>query len=245
MAASLGTVKEEEKNGRQFLVLHSFLELVSNQGPFDRFVFPGSPRVTKYFLVLIKENVPEQFCMYDDAGSLPIHIAVRNKKAAELGRRKCTRDCLDVILSVYPDSAGIPDQQGQLPLHSAITNGLANLQMLVDAEPRALAMRCAVTRMYPFQLAAVALSAARPSRKEQQVREAVNRTYMFLRACPQTIQAPNAVSKPWMDLPIYKEIQLHKLKIAQHASSIVQLERALESGKELAGGTKVCLLRVS
>lgn len=34
-AASLGTIKKEEKCGRQFLVLHTFLQLVCNQGPFD------------------------------------------------------------------------------------------------------------------------------------------------------------------------------------------------------------------
>jgi hypothetical protein len=95
---------------------------------------------------------------------------------------------MEFLLEEYPEAAGIADGQGRLPLHIAMECGQSCADLLLDVEPRALATRCMVTHMYPFQLAAFALEDSENEmhsvpRNDKQ-REATNTMYMLLRKTP-------------------------------------------------------------
>jgi len=78
-------------NGRNFLVLHAFLEMISGLGPFQerpteyysrKQIMPNDETVVRV-LELIKSRVPQQFLMSNTLGYLPLHVAVRNTRARE------------------------------------------------------------------------------------------------------------------------------------------------------------------
>lgn len=82
----------------------------------------------------------------DELGRLPMIIAASTKGTN-----------LELFLNAYPDAAS-HDFRGRLPLHLALDAGHLwhdGVQALISVEPRALAARDPVTKLYPFQLAAV------------------------------------------------------------------------------------------
>ena len=97
---------------------------------------------------------------------LPLHICALTP-AYEA--RQCENDyyeplkqqlsALELTLNAYPDAARVACEKG-LPLHVAILSGKTwstGIQALVDKEPRALRVQEKHTRLYPFQLMAMAL----------------------------------------------------------------------------------------
>ena len=245
MAATCGTVSGSELNGRRFLILHAFLEMISGVGSFqEQFpIYCGdiSSRVMRV-LELLKERVPEQFHCQDDFGSHPLHIAVRNKHASTYESTRDTSSLvIEYLVKEYRKSAGSPDEQGRLPLHVAVENALPCIDLLIQAEPRALVTRCLVTRMYPFQLAAYGLATREEycTSTDKQIIAAVETTFNLLRNSPSTARVLAARREPWMENPIYidiqlnkKDILLYKLKIAELEARNYKLERALEPLKK-------------
>jgi hypothetical protein len=149
MAASFGTIKESEMNGRTFFVLHAFLDMIGCVGPIKRRRHNYDSRSILKILKIIKMKVPEQFCLRDQHGRLPLHIVV---SAHGLGGAS---ELVKFLLTVHPESVRIPDGKGRLPLHVAVENQLFScIDLLVHAEPRALVTRCVVTHLHPFQLTA-------------------------------------------------------------------------------------------
>lgn len=73
----------------------------------------------------------------DPAGNLPLHLAVK------LG---CTQELLILLLTAYPESAGIRDPNGNLPLHLAVQHHKGRLWInisemattLLDAYPQGI-----------------------------------------------------------------------------------------------------------
>jgi len=214
MTASLGTIKEVELNGRKFLIHHTFLEMVASVGPFRgrTYLYPTINSV----LSLIKENVPEHFSFRDDNGSLPLHIAVSARCLPE------ESSLFKILIDECPQSCSIPDGQGRLALHMALDNGLSCVDTLVEAELRALATRCIVTHMYPYQLAAYGLVEEKTQLSEDTT--LVDSTYKLLRGAPHLIRhTSDAARELLMNSSIYKEYQMNKLKIAQLEARNAQL----------------------
>jgi hypothetical protein len=226
MKLTMGVTREEDLNGRRFLLLHSLLEAVRRVGPCDQL---GLFDLITY---AIKERSPQQFSTKDDNGALPLHIAAsfenkkcfRNDRGTE--RSKHEFYTITALLNEYPEAASIPDGQGRLPLHIAASHGLVCSDLIAKAEPRALVTRCVATHMYPFQLAALA-----PDYTEEVAN--INNTYDMLRKAPHVLQRYR-VNDAWTNSPEFMEIQQNRLKMAQLEVRNVSLKRkyfdALKSG---------------
>jgi hypothetical protein len=167
---------------------------------------------------------------------------VRNKHASIYeGTRDVSKAIIEYLLEEHPESAGISDERGRLPLHVAVENGLPCIDLLIQTEPRALSTRCLVTHMYPFQLAAYGLATREEhcASKDAQTIAAIETAYNLLRKSPTTAHVLTAPREPWMENPIYKEIQtnkkdilLYKLKIAELEARNFKLENKLETIKD-------------
>jgi len=193
------TPRDEELNGRRFLILHAFLEMVSGVGPFDdcenhdvpvMYEPLGIHKIDEVIdiLKLIKEHAPEQFHMRDDKGRLPLHIALSNSHVVNQQEwRNYPSKLVKFLLQDYPESAGIPDRNGRLPLHIAMEHGIPCFRLVAKAEARALTTRCQVTHLYPFQLAVAGLSLRETSPRETSVNISVENAFKLLRMCPEVI----------------------------------------------------------
>jgi hypothetical protein len=109
------------------------------------------------FMEYIFEREPQQFCMRNHQGHLPIHIVMQNVDSI-VGSRAHVNELWTFLLEEYPISAGIADNRGRLALEVAIENGLECIDELVGAEPRAMETRSMVNYMYPLEQVALALA---------------------------------------------------------------------------------------
>lgn len=145
----MGTVKEAEMNSRRFLVLHALLEMFGRVGTLLQTPYCRCRTLCRDSCIVPAEG-PRAVSRVerDEYGFLPIHIVVQSAHCARFGKVLL----VTFVLNEYPMAASVPDAQGRLPLHVAIENGFESLSidLLVDVEPRALATRFPLTRMYPF-----------------------------------------------------------------------------------------------
>lgn len=241
-----GTTREDELDENRFLVLHAFLKLVRRAGAFGdkkkrvRMLPDRIDGILKV-LTMIKERDPDQFRSRDNDGSLPLHIAatMMHRRVAD-GRifvtpqryNSYTSVMVKFLLHEYPESIGIPDQQGRLPLHIATEQKLPCYDVLVNTEARALTTRCIVTRMYPFQLAAL-------GREDVSVcadahNEWTGMIYTLLRKTPHLIQdGMSSNNEPWRNSQEYLEIQKIDLSMAQLQARKISLKHKVDAMKEL------------
>ena len=107
---------------------------------------------------------PEQIFLRDRWGQLPLHIAVGPTTWSHTTRRKYKpRDekFLFLLLQTYPQASTqrlVDVESGRFPLHSALANRhtwKGGVQELFYAAPRILLVPDPLTKLYPFQLAAV------------------------------------------------------------------------------------------
>ena len=121
-------------------------------------------------------------------GRFPLHTA------CALARDE---HCIETIYRAHPAAVRIRDATtGQLPIHimllwkhphslrAAHSSGAIILQTLARSHPLALETRCPVTRLFPYQLAAL----PRPDHTQDHDTHSINLIYSLLRACPQVVQ---------------------------------------------------------
>jgi hypothetical protein len=108
-------------------------------------------------------------------------------------------------------SVAIPDRQGRIPLQIASEHELPCYKILASAEPRALIARCTLTRMYPFQLAAVRMKHLDIDEEHGQWTDMI---FSLLRKTPHLIQS-GVRNEAWKNSQEYLELHQIDLTIAQ------------------------------
>ena len=101
-------------------------------------------------------------------------------------------------------------------------------EILAAAEPRALTTRCTLTRMYPFQLAAVRTTPEGLDKDDEHDVQWTDMIFSLLRKSPHLIQS-GVRNEPWKDHPDYLELQRIDLTIAQLQARQVSLKRKVEA----------------
>lgn len=240
MAGSKGTIKEEElKEETPFLLPHALLEAVTCTGRFqqknvrdERDYFHLDCDETILVLVSVKDRAPHQFLEKDEAGNLPIHIALSNRRFAHHAKqREYGSKIIRFLLQCHPECITIPDGRDRLPLHIAITSLAPCYRIILDASPPwVLETKCPVTGLYPFQIPSPS------AQNDSQMKLWVELSYTILQKAPMLARAAKTPS--WFDSTIFKEIQIAKMKKEQQAARIVQLERQLEQQLKLCAGSQ-------
>lgn len=261
MKLTKGVTREDELQGDRFLALHAGIEVACMIGLFgERY---GVHLLQQVFQLVKEHDDPEQFQMRNREGLLPLHVATTygdrgsnhdmhlesspdiesiwyhlasNPDPDQVTRfhNECLLPILMFLLTEYPESGGIADGNGDLPLHLATEHCLSCCQIIADAEPRALTTRSIVSRMYPFQLAALGWKAHNPATRGQKdtTVDAVNMTYILLRKAPHVLQTFLSQDEPWMDSPEFKEIQQNKLQVAKLLARNATLKRKVDAMRE-------------
>jgi hypothetical protein len=103
-------------------------------GPFQGCQHDYSIEFIIDFMEYIFEREPQQFCMQNQQGHLPIHIVMQNVDSI-VGSHAHVNELWTFLFEEYPISAGIADNRGPLALEFAIENGLECIDELVGAEP--------------------------------------------------------------------------------------------------------------
>jgi len=137
-------------------------------------------------LVRTIHSFPDQVYQRDHNGELPLHLAVGPTDWNPSTRRQYMpreQDIISLLLTTYPEAASVSNQNdhGRYPLHSAISNRHTwngGVECLFRAAPEVVLMRDPVTKLFPFQLAAV------PIRDSKVDLETV---YMLLRSQPDVL----------------------------------------------------------
>lgn len=114
----------------------------------------------------------------DEEGRLPLHIAVIMPFTSTQTLRE--------LLRRFPKAAKIA-HAGQLPLVAAILSGKTwenGVQLLLEAEPRALSTRERISGLYPFALAATITS----SETDKSISD-VDTIFQLLKAGPECIRS--------------------------------------------------------
>lgn len=161
MKLIMGATREGELSGQRLLALCAFLDLLRRASRVKPGRIGQGEAGTIKALMLIKDRDPHQLRVRDHDGSLPLRVALKSVMCVHPGRsfspqrRSCCSVVVKLLLEEHPEPIGMPDQQGWLPPHVAAEQKLPCCKPLASAEARALMTRRAVTRMRPFQLAAL------------------------------------------------------------------------------------------
>jgi hypothetical protein len=141
--------------------------------------------------------------------------------------QRYTSTIVGFLLQEYPVSVAIPDRQGRLPLQIASEHKLPCYKMLASAEPRALIARCTLTRMYPFQLAAVRMKHLDIDEEHGQWTDMI---FSLLRKTPHLIQS-GVRNEAWKNSQEYLELHQIDLTIAQLQARKVSLKCKVDAMK--------------
>lgn len=157
----------------------------------------GASSCPEQVLEHVLHTWPEQVFLRDRWGQLPLHIAVGPKMCSHPVMRReykfRNEKFLVLLLQTYPQAATQRLDLGRFPLHSALANRhtwKGGVQELFYAAPRVLLVPDPLTKLYPFQLAAV------PSGDSTVDLDTV---YLLLRAQPDVLNVFDA-------LPVAKQI---------------------------------------
>jgi len=108
---------------------------------------------TDALLYFVLEKYRCQISQCDEKGRLPLHLAV---EAGIPSRRKLWRCVFEELIKCYPKGAMTPDPvSGRLPLHTMISNpnySWAEIEVVFQAHPKAMAERDAATGLLPFAM---------------------------------------------------------------------------------------------
>ena len=255
MAASMGTVDETqlEAEKKKFLMPHSFLDCVTWSGRYAR----SEAKESDYLLYseakivqtieYMKVVSPGEFLEANDDGNLPLHIVLSNKKFIRSlsdsgpGSTKHSAQLVKFLLEIHPESITIRDGKGRLPIHLALEHCAPCYKLILDKSPDwVLESKCPVTKLYPFQIATVAVKRIiRNSTAKYRVEHLENYstqvTFDILRRAP-TMAAlglnETAKRDPWFDSEVFSRLQRKKMEKQQIEVEITALERQLEVLKE-------------
>ena len=131
-------------------------------------------------------NFPHQVFRRDSWDQLPLHIAVGPTSWNASTRRQYRpreHEFIKLLLDAYPEAAREPNHRDdhRYPLHSAVSNRHTwdgGVECLFRAAPEVVMVLDPVTKLYPFQLAAVPI---RDSNVD------LNTVYMLLRSHPDVL----------------------------------------------------------
>lgn len=158
---------------------------------------PNGPVLPRPVLELILWQHPDQIERQDHAGKLPLHYAVRLCRSHEDASVKSLHEWklwIQKLLHVGPEACRVKDNRGRLPLHYALDYPLSRsivvktattapvqevrntvLRKLVNQFPQSVELADPVTKLYPFQLAAMNPLVS------------LDTLYVLLRMCPGTV----------------------------------------------------------
>ena len=255
MAASMGTVDETQlaAEKKKFLMPHSFLDCVTWSGRYAR----SEVKEFDYFLYFEKNIVqtieymkvvsPGEFLEANDDGNLPLHIVLSNKKFIRNlsdsgpGNTKHSAKLVKFLLEIHPESITIRDGKGRLPIHLALEHCAPFYKLILDKSPDwVLESKCPVTKLYPFQIATVAVKRIiRNSTAKYRVEHLENYStqvaFDVLRRAPvMAALGLNATAKrdSWFDSDLFSRLQRKKMEKQQIEIEITALERQLEDLKK-------------
>jgi len=139
---------------------------------------------------------PQQATMRDQAGRLPLHIAVGPDNSSSPTSQWKFRPqefwSIKLALHFHPESASLADPNepaGRHPLHTALTHHheiCHGVQELVEAAPHVLSLRDPVTGLVPFLMAS-ARSPSKVAAAEDECRS-LDTTWALLRADPSVLE---------------------------------------------------------
>jgi hypothetical protein len=166
-----------KNEGNELLMVHAVVSL-------------GALGCPEQVLEHVLHTWPEQVFLRDRWGQLPLHIAVGPTTWSHTTRRKYKprgEKFLFLLLQTYPQSAtqrllGDDMDSGRFPLHSSLANRhtwKGGVQELFHAAPQVLLMPDPLTKLYPFQLAAVLPSG--------DITVELDTVYLLLRAQPDVL----------------------------------------------------------
>jgi len=102
--------------------------------------------------------LPNEVCVKNEAGNLPLHIAASAPAYdTNVKPELATGEALNMLLELNLEGAKRTNRKGRLPLHLAIASRktwLNGIKSLLDAFPEAAKIRDPLTMLYPFMLAA-------------------------------------------------------------------------------------------
>ena len=255
MAASMGTVDETQlaAEKKKFLMPHSFLDCVTWSGRYAR----SEAKESDYLLYseakivqtieYMKVVSPGEFLEANDDGNLPLHIVLSNKKFIRNlsdsgpGSTKYSAQLIKFLLEIHPESITIRDGKGRLPIHLALEHCAPCYKLILDKSPDwVLESKCPVTKLYPFQIATVAVKRIiRNSTAKYRVEHLENYStqvaFDVLRRAPvMAALGVTATAKrdSWFDSDVFSRLQRKKMEKQQTEIEITTLERQLEDLKK-------------
>jgi hypothetical protein len=172
----------------------SFFQLVAYCSGHVRFAAHNVLKIPKFLRYIITQNPvvdPSILHVAIDI-MIPMHSEGHHPK-------RMVKDVLEIITQACPESARYRDVK-RLPLHVAAHSSLEGSHHIWNAYPAALGMRCPSTRLYPFQMAALANTGS-----------SIELSWTFLRAAPDLVRTNPDHTWSTMDLKLAK----HEMNIAR------------------------------
>ena len=128
----------------------------------------GSRGCPDSVLNLVLREFPHQLFLYDRMGRLPLHLVIRPTSWSKQLRRRYKpreRHAMVQLLQRHPDAARVKFGN-RFPLHIAVSNGHQwdeGVRELFRAYPQAIGSPDPVSKLWPFQLAAIPVGESQAS----------------------------------------------------------------------------------
>jgi hypothetical protein len=152
----------------------------------------------------------------------------RKKSTSNLHqKRRIIPEVLQVLLEACPQSAQHRcSETGRLPLHMAAH--VEGCMHLVQAYPSALKTRCPVTKLYPFQLAAMHSSTS--SNESSNASSSVEIGWNLLRAAPELLAPTTDGTESTLTTAAQHQLRLarHEMEMARACRRFDEQRKALE-----------------
>jgi hypothetical protein len=141
-------------------------------------------------------------------------------------KRRIIPEILQVLLEACPQSAQHRCREtGRLPLHVAAH--VEGCMHMVWAYPSALKTRCPVTKLYPFQLAAMHSSTS--SNESNNASSSVEIVWNLLRAAPELLEPTNDCSTESSSIATVSQ---HHLQLARHEMEMARACRRFDEQRK-------------
>mmetsp|Transcript_20696 Transcript_20696/g.31316 ORF Transcript_20696/g.31316 Transcript_20696/m.31316 type:complete len:414 (-) Transcript_20696:129-1370(-) len=139
---------------------------------------------------------------------------------------KSSSEILQVLIQAIPAAATVRNEAGQLPLHVAADRGLPCILPLIQAHPNAVKMRCPITKLFPFQLAAAQRNTDGP------LSDGIEMTWTILKETPDLLDLSHCCSEDHSWSTEDKQVAKVNMEIARTARRYHQKILALEKERD-------------
>lgn len=166
--------------------LHTFLSYVVNRynlydSDVNEFNSYGFPNIIRAMF----DNDPTQFGERDSQGRLPLNVLVESRCPPQLNQ-ELIEMMVKILVMSHPRAASSCNREGRLPLHLAVENGWP-FKPIMEAAMQAVSTKDVLTRMYPFQLAALPILGHDDSNEEAPDLWLIDASYSLLRQNPMLV----------------------------------------------------------